>query len=165
MAATELNELRELLQKFDTAVLITHAGEGKMRARPMAIAAVEENCGLWFISGRDTAKVHEIEHNTRVTIVCQDGHRVCIAVSGWARLVEDRGKLDQVWNDSFRTWFPRGKDDPGICLIYVRGEEAEFWKAEGAKAVRYIFDPEMAVAGGNHLDSDNSVRNKKVEFV
>lgn len=57
MKSTQTNNFRDLLCEFETAVLVTHT-EGILRARPMAIAQIEDNCDLWFITGEATAKVH-----------------------------------------------------------------------------------------------------------
>ena len=50
-----------LLKKFSTAMLVTHTGELGFHARPMAFAEIEDDGRIWFITGADTAKVHEIE--------------------------------------------------------------------------------------------------------
>ena len=60
MADDQVQKIRELLEDFDTAMLVTH-GEEFAHARPMAIAAVEPNCNLWFFTERGSAKVHEIQ--------------------------------------------------------------------------------------------------------
>src|SRR6187549_1353382 len=72
-------KLYELLHGFSTAMLITHSG-GRLRARPMAIASLTESCELWFITGQDSAKAHEIERDTRVNVVCQEDHSAYIAL-------------------------------------------------------------------------------------
>ena len=43
MKQTESEKFHELLKGFDTAVLVTHAGEGRLRARPMVVAPVDDN--------------------------------------------------------------------------------------------------------------------------
>ena len=151
MEKEQADRLKALLNKFGTAMLVTHAGGDKMRARPMAIAHVEDNCDLWFITARETAKVHEIENEQAVTIVCQDGGELCVSFSGVAQLVDDRRKVYEFWNSGFEPWFPRGKDDPEIRLIFVRGDEAEFWDKKGASGVKYLFEKARRLAGGEHV--------------
>src|SRR5687768_16157330 len=104
MAENQADKLKALLEKFDTAMLVTHAGE-KIRARPMVIGKVEDNCDLWFLTGKERPKVHEIETNQQVGVVCQDGEQVCISISGRADVVDDRRKLYEIWKEEFKAWF------------------------------------------------------------
>lgn len=98
--------------------------------------------------GEGSPKVHEIQNNQQVNVVCQDGERICISLSGRAELVNDRRKLEEAWSESFKVWFPGGKDDPDIRLIFVRGDEAEYWDTHGSKGVRYIFSAVKSYAAG-----------------
>lgn len=164
MAENQADKLKALLEKFDTAMFITHAGADKMRARPMAIAKVEPNCDLWFVTGRETAKVHEIESRKHVNVVCQDGEKVCISISGRAELVVDRRKLDEVWKEEFKVWFPGGKSDPEIRLIFVRGEEAEYWDRKGANGVRYLFSAVKGYATGETPPIKEGEQHGKVKL-
>lgn len=138
----------KLLKQFHTAMLVTHADLGRLRARPMAIAQVEDDCRVWFITGAETAKTHEIEANTRVHIVCQDDRSAYLSLSGYADLVRDRVKIGELWQEPFRVWFPEGKDDPNIELIVVRTEEGEFWDNEGFNKIKYLFESAKAYATG-----------------
>ena len=76
----------ELLGQFDTAVLITHGYDTFFRSRPMLIARIEDNGDLWFITSEESAKVHEIEADTRVHVICQHGRSSCVTVTGHASL-------------------------------------------------------------------------------
>lgn len=42
-----------LLKKFQNAMLVTHTGEHGFHARPMAIADVEDDGRLWFITSAE----------------------------------------------------------------------------------------------------------------
>lgn len=44
----QVKKIREMLQEFDTALLVTHGIDAPFHARPMAIARVEANCDVWF---------------------------------------------------------------------------------------------------------------------
>jgi general stress protein 26 len=163
MRQTEAEKLKELLDSFETAVLITHSG-GKLCARPMVIARVEENCDVWFITAKSSAKVHEIEADTRVQIVAQNGSRACVSISGHAKRVEDAWKVAELWREGFRPWFPGGKNDPDICLIFVRGEEAEYWNAGGTQGIRYLFRVARAYAAGERPSIEEGEEHGKVKL-
>ena len=148
MKQTQTDKFHELLKEFETAVLITHGRETHFHARPMAIAQVEDNCDLWFITREESAKVHEIESDTRVQVVCQAGRSSCISIAGRASLSRDRAKIRELWRPALRVWFPHGVDDPDIVLIHVAGEHGEYWDNTGVNRLTYAYQAVKAVATG-----------------
>lgn len=136
-----------LLKKLRTAMLVT-TGELGLHARPMVIAKVEDDGRLWFISGVETAKVHEIEHDSQVHIIGQEGDNAFLSLTGNATLIGDREKIAEVWQEPFRVWFPDGTDDPNIELIAVRPTRGEFWDNTGTKGLRYLWEAAKAYATG-----------------
>lgn len=148
LSGTQREKFRELLAGFNTAMLVTHAGPGSLRARPMAIAGVDANCDIWFISNRESAKVHEIEKDTRVLVTCQSGARSCLSIAGRASLSEEREKIRSLWNSSFLAWFPSGADDPDIVLVHVTGESGEYWDNTGINGVIFVYEALKAMVTG-----------------
>ncbi|MDB6073365.1 MAG: class probable F420-dependent enzyme [Verrucomicrobiaceae bacterium] len=142
----------KLLKEFGTAMLVTHGDEDHLRVRPMAIAQVEDSGDVWFITSSETAKAHEIEHDSRVHLVCQKDHGAYLSIGGRGRLVNDRTKLDQVWNETMKVWFPGGKEDPTIALIAVTPEVGEFWDNEGVHMFKYMFESAKAYLTGTTPD-------------
>ncbi len=145
-------------------MLVTHAGDEHLRARPMAIAQVEEDCRIWFITGAETGKVHEIESDTRVHIVCQNDRSAYLSLSGRADLVRDRAKVAELWQEPFRVWFPKGKDDPNIELIAVRPDEGEFWDNEGFNKIQYLFETAKAYATGKTPEIEEGEQHGRVKL-
>lgn len=145
-----IDKLCELLAGFSTAMLVTHSERGGLRARPMALVEIEGSCRLWFIASEESAKVHEIEKDKHVLIVCQDGEKVHVSLSGRAHLERDRARIDRLWQDSFKTWFPQGKTDPQIVLIGVSPVEAEYWDNREMNGVRHFARSATAYLKGAH---------------
>jgi general stress protein 26 len=143
-----VKKIRELLEDFDTALLITHGSDLMFHARPMAIARVESNCDLWFFTSRNSAKVREIENDQRVLIVCQNEMSRYVAVQASAKLIFDRNKAAELWKDSFQVWFPQGVNDPELRLIRAQAESAEYWDNAGFKSVKYLFEAAKAYMQG-----------------
>jgi general stress protein 26 len=160
----EQERLRKLLKQFQTAMLITHAGDGQLRARPMAIAEVADDGRVWFITGTESAKAHEISRDTRVHIVCQNDHSSYVSISGRAALVHDRAKVVSLWREPFRVWFPEGKDDPNIALIEVQPESGEFWDSEGMNKIKYLFRAAKAYAIGVTPEIDEGIQHGRVQL-
>ena len=140
--------LRDLLQDFSTAVLLSHTDPDWWHARPMAIARVEENGDLWFITNVQSAKVREIEADTRVQVICQNGWSSCAVVTGHAGLVRDREMIREMWQPAFKIWFPGGVEDPDIVLIRVAGERGEYWDNTGVNRLIYIYESLKAIVKG-----------------
>jgi general stress protein 26 len=138
--------LHELLESFDTAMLITRHRD-KLHARPMAVASVEGTNTVWFVSSIDSPKADEIREDPRVSATFQK-ERKFVALSGRGELVRDRAKIDALWKETWRLWFPNGKNDPSIALIRVNVEDAEFWDNAGAKGVRYVFEAVKGLIAG-----------------
>ena len=125
----ESQRLYELLQDFDTAMLVTSDGDFP-HARPMALACVDANCDVWFFTRRDQPMVHQIQNDQDVLVVCQDESKRYVTVRGRAELVVDRARAQALWRDSYREWFPRGAEDPELLLLHVHAEEGTYWDEE-----------------------------------
>lgn len=143
MRENKQEHLKELLESFDTAMLLTRHAE-KEHARPMAIAAVEGESTLWFVTADTSAKTAEIRKDPRVAATLQSSRRF-VALSGHAELVDDRAKLNELWKPGWKVWFPNGKEDPNIRLIRVTVNDVEYWDNAGTKGIRYVFEAARAL--------------------
>lgn len=137
-----------LLKKFSNVMLVTHTGDHGFHARPMAVAKVEDDGLLWFITSEETVKVHEIELDSHVHLIAQDGNSAFLSLTGRASLIGDREKIAHLWQEPYRVWFPKGKDDPTIELIAVRPERGEFWDSTGANRYKYLWEVAKAYMTG-----------------
>ena len=150
--------LSELVSRFDTAMLVTRTGDGGMRARPLSIADTGEEGALYFSTAIDSPKVHELEMDPHIAVVMQDGRRY-VSVSGVARVVRDRALIDRLWSASWKIWFPKGKDDPSLCLLHVEPIEAAYWDMSGREGVKYAFQMAKAFLTGTQPSSDQDERH------
>ena len=152
-----------LLKKFSTVMLVTFTEDRGFHARPMLLAEVEDDGRVWFITGGDTAKVHEIELDSHVRIVAQVGHSA-LSLTGRASLIGDREKIAQLWNEAFRVWFPKGQTDPEIELIAVRPDRGEYWDSTGAHGVKYLWEAAKAYMSGTTPDAEDGDLHGKVRL-
>jgi general stress protein 26 len=164
-SAEQREHLIKLLRQFSTAMLVTHAGDNRLRARPMAIGDVGEDAVVWFITGLDTAKAHEIENDTRVHLVCQNEDSAYLSLCGSATLLQDRTRIDQLWQEPFKVWFPQGREDPNIVVIRVRIEEAEYWDNEGWNKVKYLVQSAKAYVKGTTPEPEDDDQHAFVRLV
>lgn len=150
----ELNRLHQLLSRFDTAMLVTHGPGDNLHGRPMAVAQVEPNGDLWFITAADTAKIQEIQTNSRVLVTFQEKDSRFVTLSGRAEIVRDTQKLDELWREMFKVWFPEGKGDPNLMLIRVFTEQGEYWDNGGLNRITFVLDALRAYASKQPLPMD-----------
>lgn len=160
----QVKKIREMLQEFDTALLVTHGIDAPFHARPMAIARVEANCDVWFFASRSSAKVQEIQNDQRVLIVCQNEMSRYVAVQAAARLILDRNKTAELWKETYQTWFPKGINDPDLMLIRAQAESAEYWDNEGFKSVKYLFEAAKAYMKGTRPHIEEGEQHGSVTF-
>ncbi|HYG22879.1 MAG TPA: pyridoxamine 5'-phosphate oxidase family protein [Verrucomicrobiae bacterium] len=159
-----MNKFRELLAGFDSALLVTRGDGMPFNARPMALARVESNCDVWFFTGRHSAKVHEIENDQRVLIVCQNEMSRYLVLHATARLIFDRNKAAELWKESYRTWFPGGVQDPELVLIHAEAESGEYWDTGGFQSVKYLFEAAKAYARGTRPHVQEGEQHGVVNF-
>jgi len=149
-----------LLKQFDTVMLVTLNSEHKFHGRPMAVASVEPDGRIWFLSGKDTAKIHEIELDSHAYITAQDGDSAFLTLTGRASLIDDRSKVHELWDETYKVWFPGGKDDPDIELISVRPEYGEYWDTTGGNKAKYLWEATKAYISGTTPEIDDSQHDR-----
>jgi general stress protein 26 len=149
----------DLLKEFDAALLITQSADQQMRCRPMAIADIENDSDIWFVTSLDAGKVSEITAHRQVCVAMQKGRRY-LSLSGKAHIVHDGEKIKELWNTAWKVWFPEGHTDPSIALIHVETTEGEFWDTSGLKGLKYLFKAGKAYLAGEQMQSDPELSAK-----
>lgn len=142
----------EILKEFDNAMMVTHGAATGLHARPMAIADVDKDGSIWFITGEDTSKVYELEKDSSILAVMQNRTKQ-LTVGGRGELRRDRAKVEQVWKEPFRAWF-KDKNDPNIVLIRLNPIEAEYWDASGLQGVKFALNVAKAMVSGKPMPHD-----------
>jgi general stress protein 26 len=156
-------QLWELIGKFATAMLVTRADGGRMRARPLSLASAHDGGKLYFATNLGSPKVDEIEADAEVLVTLQDSvHYVSIA--GTAVISRDRGLVARLWSEGWRIWFPEGQGDPSLAIVEVTPREAEYWDQGGARGISYALEMVKAYATGTTPESGASSANHKVQL-
>ena len=151
MAAASNNKLRELLDDFDAAMLVTRRPDGSLRSRPMAVADLDADGTLWFLTQDNSGKMDEIATDNHVNIVMQSSLKF-VSISGKASSVKDSRKVEELWNEAWKVWFPGGKDDPNLVLLKVQGEAGEYWDNSGTSGIKYLIEAGKAYLSGTRPD-------------
>lgn len=158
--ATE-DKLKDLLNDFDSAMLVTRTNDGQLRSRPMMLADVDADGSLWFVTGDNSGKMDEIELDDHVNVALQT-KRKFVSISGQAKTIVDRRKVDEIWNEAWKVWFPGGKTDPHLQLLKVEGEMGEYWDNSGSSGVKYLIEAGKAYLKGTrpNVEGDPKIHGK-----
>ena len=162
------NEQNENLQKLidkikdvDTAMMTTADDDGSLRSRPMRNMQIKEDGLIWFFTGYESAKSHELKNDSHVNLSYADpSNNLYVSVSGRASLSRDKAKIDELWNPAMKAWFPEGKDDPNVGLIKVTIDKAEYWDSPNS-AVVHLYGVVKAAITGERADPGE---NKKINL-
>lgn len=144
--------LVSVLEGFETAMLVTKSRTGDLSARPMALAEVREDGTIYFSTNITSPKVEEIVVDPQVLVTMQ-GKTKFAQLSGVAAIVKDRALVDRLWKEDWKVWFPKGKDDPSLCLIAVDPERGEYWDNSGAKGLAYLYRAAKAYLQGTRPEA------------
>lgn len=161
--ATDTNErLSDLINDFSEAMLVTHLEDHSMRGRPMRMAKIETDGDLWFVTEGDSAKTDEIEKHPQVAVIFQSGSKY-VSLSGTATITRKQSKINELWSEAWKVWFPEGKNDPNLMLLKVEAEQGEYWDNSGVRGLTYAFKAGQAYLQGERPEVGPDI-NAKVEL-
>jgi len=160
MPESDQKKVYDLVKSFDTGMLATFGGTNQLHVRPMAVAQLEESMRIWFMTSAQSLKAQDLEANPRAELIFQSGSAY-VVLSGAAQLSRSPSKLDEVWKDIYKVWFPKGKADPDIALVSFDPNRAEYWDQTGAQKLKFLFESAKAFLTGEKA-RDNGEQHKKV---
>ncbi len=154
----DLAPLRTMLKSLPIAMFNTVAHDGSVVSRPLQALDFDEAGVLWFATGLDSEKATEIRARPHVGLSFADHHaNSFVSISGPARLVQDREKIDALWSPAMSIFFPQGKDDPNLTLIRVEVERAEYWNGPGTLVGKLIYLAAAAITGNPGVMNENEI--------
>jgi general stress protein 26 len=159
---THRDHLYRLLEDFSVAMIITHGIDETMIGRPMAIARVDREGAMYFLTPVHSTKVDEVLADPHVTVVVQSKTQYA-AVRGLAKVSTDPALIHTLWKEEWKHWFPRGKDDPQIAILVFEPHHGEYWDNAGATGLKLVFAAAKAYMAGrmpNELEEHAEVDMK-----
>src|SRR5690348_319339 len=111
-----LEKIKSLANK-KTLMFCSFAGQ-QMTTRPMAIQSIDDDGAFWFFSDKDSDKNQHILIQPHVHLIYADnsGYEY-LSIEGTASIEHDQKKIDELWSEWAKTWFPGGKADPNLTLL------------------------------------------------
>lgn len=125
----EIAKVAALIKDAEIAMITTLSADNRLVSRPMTVQEAEFDGDLWFIFSEDSEQAADIRDDAEVNVSLQS-KGTWISVAGTARIVHDDAKLREFWSAGVDAWFPEGPDSPGIALLKVEGESAQYWTAK-----------------------------------
>lgn len=147
--------LWSLIKDIRFGMLTTRHPNGHLHSRPMTTqnADLDEDTALWFFTSRSGEAVAELQRDPQVGLIyAHPGKDSYVAISGTARLVEDRAKMKALWSTMNEAWFPNGVDDPDLGLLRVDITHADYWDVKANKMVQLLRMAAAAVTGNPPTD-------------
>jgi general stress protein 26 len=143
------SKLVELLGDLQVAMLTTTAEDGRLEAVPMARQEVEPSAELWFITARDTRHVANLSARPHVGLTFSS-RDAWVSLQGTATVVDDRAKLEELWNTFAEAWLPGGPEDDNATLIRFDAEGGEYWDTPGGKIASLLSFAKTRLTGATY---------------
>lgn len=129
-----IKKMQELVTEIRTCLLITSRKTGARNSRPMAAINTDHMGNIWFFTSKESNKVKDIEDEHFVQMIfAHPGKDRYLDVRGRANIVTDEKTIRENWTPLVKAWFPEGVDDPNLCLIQVKTDEAHYWDTDASK--------------------------------
>jgi general stress protein 26 len=123
---------------------------GSARHVPMSPYAQADDQAIWFITAQGTALVDALTGGeTDASLIVTGESNIHARIEGHGAIVQDRAKLEELWNTVASSWFD-SIDDPDIRLIKLTPSVAEVWLTSGA--LGFAFELAKAKVTGKHPD-------------
>ncbi len=125
----------------------------------MAVLEVEFDGDLWFVTKDNTRKVDQVCHGAHVNVAFAS-KASWVSVTSEAEIVRDAGKAKELWGAGVSAWFPEDPDAPGIVLVKVQADSAEYWETPGGVIVASL----LSFVKGRVTGKPFSVENETVRL-
>jgi general stress protein 26 len=143
-----IEKFKEIVDHEAICLFTTRLTEVPLTTRPMSVQKVCDQGNFWFLSASDSDKNHDIEMDQRVQLFFTNPSKYeFLSLYGTASITRDRGKIDELWTNIAKAWFPEGKDDPRVTVIKVTPEQGFYWDTKDGKLVSMIKILASAVSG------------------
>jgi general stress protein 26 len=136
-----------MLEELSDVMLTTFEKVGEQpiaRARPMHITHLDQDDSIWIMTSVEGEAVHELEATKSCSVIAQSASRY-VSLVGTGSIVTDKTRIRAMWKKMHEVWFPKGPDDPNVCLVHFTPTEAEFWDVSSMKGLKYLYEAAKAL--------------------
>lgn len=152
----KLDDLYDLIDGIEIAMLTTHRADGLLVSRPMQTQERTAGVDLWFMTNLESHKLDDLMSDPHVNLAYyRDRSREWVSVSGFATVTTDRELVQELYKPDWKAWLgDAGGDrdgsanDPRIALILVEAESVTYMKVTKPKPV-VLFEVARAMVTGS----------------
>lgn len=152
--ADDRQKVAELIEDFRIAMLTTQKTDGSLVSHPLTVQEAEFDGDLWFLVSKISSPVGDLATTSQANVSFSSDSS-WVSLSGTATLVEDRDKIDELWNPVVEAWFPDGPDDPAVGVLKFTAHSAEYWDSPGGK-IATVFSFVKSKLTGERYDGGES---------
>lgn len=153
-----IQKMKEMAEEIKICMFCTYDAQQVMQTAPMSASEIEENGTFWFLSTNESTRNADIQGNPASDLIfANPGSSSYLSVRGKSEIIEDKQKLDDLWNPIVKTWFTEGKDDPRISIIKFTPEEAYYWDTKNGKMVSLV---KIAIGAVTGKTMDDGIQGK-----
>ena len=135
--AESISKVTDIINHSRIGMFTTINEAGALVSRPLAVQEVKDDGDMWFFTSETTSQVAHVRANPAVNV--SFGKRTeWVSVAGTAEVVTDRQQIHDRWNQVVEAWFPDGPDTPGVVLLHVDSDSAEYWTSPGGTAATVL---------------------------
>ncbi len=151
-----IKKIGEFIMDIDFTMLTTIDETGNLQSRPMSTQKIEFDGDVYFFTYEDSNKVQHIKSNPRTNLAYSaPDQQTYVSLKGTAETNNDRRKMEELWQPPLKAWFPDGLETPGIILIKVTVETAEYWDSHSSVVAHAIGLVKSTVTGKAQNVGDN----------
>ena len=130
-SAEALTKLKDIIESINICMYCTMEAKSDMASRPMGTAKVEDDGAIWFFTMDESGAAASGAEGQEVCLnYASPAKNTYLCVMGNAQLVHDKAKMQELWSDMLKTWFPDGLESPNIALLKVSPRTAHYWDSD-----------------------------------
>ena len=118
MDGNAFKEARKIISNHLNSVLVTIDDSEQLRDRVMWTAKIDDDLIVYYAASLKSPQVKRIKMNPNV-LVLWFGNNKYVSLRGFAEIITDKAVLYEIWHESFKKYFPNGKNDPDYVVIKV----------------------------------------------
>ena len=144
----------ELMRRYPFASLVSTDDGGFPYVTHLPLHLEEQDGGfvLWGHCAKPNAHWRYLQARPQVGLTFASSDK-WVSVHGTATLVDDKTKLEELWNTFAEAWLPGGPDDDKAALIRVDLDGGEYWDSPGGRVASLISFVKTKITGDTY-DTD-----------
>ena len=150
-----IQKLKDLAQHVHICMFTTTDENGELSSRPMYTSEIDEDGNIWFFTNEFSKTVQEVSKDNIVHLIySHPGKNIYVDVKGSCTLVIDPKKMEALWDEHLKQWFPEGLQDPNLCLVKVQTQSGAYWNHATSRMGQFLHQIKAAAKGDRYRESE-----------